>query len=200
MWAAKKEHVRHRRCSELGMRAWVLLGGDWLAQVTSEHVPFLRSGAENQRFGPCDDVTVKASREDAEWPIQKCEERYEIKTQMIGEVVDLDQQLQIRNRTVRWSSRGLRIEADPRHVKEVIKALGLEGAIPAPTPGVAVKGDTGAEENETIATSDGGTSSSSKHFTTVREEVNLLRNQMEVRSRVRLMELKSLMPDWLGVS
>ena len=80
-----------------------------------------------------DDVSVKASREDAEWLIRKFKERYEIKTKMIGEAADLDKQLQILNRTVRWSSRGLWPEADPRHVKEVIKALGLEGASPAPT-------------------------------------------------------------------
>ena len=79
-----------------------------------------------------DDVTVKASREDAEWLIRKVKEKYEIKTQMIGEATDLDKQLLILNRTVRWSSRGLWIEADPRHVKEVIRALGLEGASPAP--------------------------------------------------------------------
>ena len=30
-----------------------------------------------------DDVTAKASREDAEWLIRKFNERYEIKTQMI---------------------------------------------------------------------------------------------------------------------
>ena len=67
---------------------------------------------------------------------------------MIGEATDLDKQLQIPNRTVRWSSRGLWIEADPRRVKDVIKALGLEGASPAPTPGVATKGETGVEDNE----------------------------------------------------
>ena len=80
--------------------------------------------------------------------IQKFKERYEIKTQMIGEAADLDKQLQILNRTVRWSSRGLWIEADPRHVKEVIKALGLEGASPAPTPGVVAKGETRVEDND----------------------------------------------------
>ena len=79
-----------------------------------------------------DDVTVKSSREDAEWLTQKFKERYEIKTQMIGEAADLAKQLQILNRTVRWSSRGLWIEIELRHVKEVIKALGLEGASPAP--------------------------------------------------------------------
>ena len=95
-----------------------------------------------------DDVTVKALREDAEWLIRKFKERYEIKTQMIGEAADLDKQLQILNRTVRWSSRGLWISADPRHVREVIKALGVEGASPAPTPGVVAKGETRIEDNE----------------------------------------------------
>ena len=42
-----------------------------------------------------DGVTVKASREDAEWLIRKFKERYEIKTQMIGEAAGLDK---------RWSS------------------------------------------------------------------------------------------------
>ena len=95
-----------------------------------------------------DDVTVKASREDAEWLIRKFKERCEIKTQMIGEASDLDKQLQILNRTVRWSSQGLWIEADPRHVREEIKALGLEGASPAPTRGVVAKGETRIEDNE----------------------------------------------------
>ena len=40
------------------------------------------------------------------------------------------------------------MEADPRHVKEVIRALGLKGASPAPTPGVAAKGETRVEDNE----------------------------------------------------
>ena len=93
-----------------------------------------------------DDVTVKASREDVEWLIQKFKERYEINTQMIGEAVDLHKQLQIVNRTVRWSSRGLWMEADPCHVKEVIKALGLEIASPAPTPGVVANEETRVED------------------------------------------------------
>ena len=95
-----------------------------------------------------DGVTVKASREDAGWLIQKFKEKFEIKTQMIGEAAGLNKQIQILDRTVRWSSRGLWIEADLRHVKQVIRALGLEGASSAPTPGVAAKGETMAEDNE----------------------------------------------------
>ena len=88
----------------------------------------LRKGTGTSASVHGDDVTVKASREDAEWQIRKFKERHEIKTQMIRYAADLDKQLQILNRTVRWSSRGLWIEEDPHHVREVIKALGLEGA------------------------------------------------------------------------
>ena len=35
---------------------------------------------------------MKASRENAEWLIQKFKERYEIQTQMVGEAADLDKQ------------------------------------------------------------------------------------------------------------
>ena len=67
-----------------------------LRKGTSEHVPFLRRGARVISFSVHgDDVTIKASREEAEWLIRKFQERYEIKTEMIGEAADLDTQLQI---------------------------------------------------------------------------------------------------------
>ena len=40
------------------------------------------------------------------------------------------------------------MEADPRHAREAIRALGLEGASPATAPGVAAKGETRVEDNE----------------------------------------------------
>ena len=138
------------------MGAWRLLGGGRLPQGTSEHVLVLRRGAGNQRFDHGDDVTVKTSRDDADRLIQKFKERYEIKTQTIGEAADLVKQLQILNRTVRWTSRGLWIEGDPCHVHEVIEAWGLEGASPAPTPRVAAKGETRVEDNESSIDPDFG--------------------------------------------
>ena len=67
---------------------------------------------------------------------------------MIGKAADLNKQLQILNRTVRWSSQGLWVEAYPRRVKEVVKALVLEGASPATTPGVTAKGETRVKDYE----------------------------------------------------
>ena len=38
------------------------------------------------------------------------------------------------NRRVQWTEAGIRISLDPRHVKDIIEELGLEGAKPADTP------------------------------------------------------------------
>ena len=148
MWAAEKELVRgdaaqNWECElggfleEIGLR--------WGQASTCFHSEEAR-GISASVHG--DDVTVKALREDAEWLVRKFKERYEIKTQMIREAADLDKQLQILNRKVRWSFRGFWKETDPSYVKKVIKTLGLEGASPAPTPSVAAKGETRVEENE----------------------------------------------------
>ena len=38
------------------------------------------------------------------------------------------------NRRVQWTEAGIRISPDPRHVKDIIEELGLEGAKLADTP------------------------------------------------------------------
>ena len=38
------------------------------------------------------------------------------------------------NRRVQWTEEEIRISPDPRHVKEILGELGLEGAKPADTP------------------------------------------------------------------
>ena len=74
----------------------------------------------------------KASREDAEF-----KGRYEIKTQMAGEAADLDKQL-------------------PHQVKEVTKALGLEGASPSsPNARSGGQGETRIEETTMFRAVDG---------------------------------------------
>ena len=43
------------------------------------------------------------------------------------------------NRRVQWTEAGIRISPDPRHVKDIIEELGLEGAKPADTPMIMSK-------------------------------------------------------------
>ena len=46
------------------------------------------------------------------------------------------------NQIIRWTDRGIELEADPRHAEIVVRELGLEGATPSKVPGVKLDGDT----------------------------------------------------------
>ena len=60
--------------------------------------------------------------------------RYEIREQMLGAGPKDASEIIMLNRRVQWTEAGIRISPDPRHVKDIIEELGLEGAKPADTP------------------------------------------------------------------
>ena len=92
-----------------------------------------------------DDVTCKASRQQAEDIVERVKEKFEVKIQMIGQDADLSKRGAVLNRIIKWGRHGISIEADPRHQVEVIRALGLESANPVTTPGVAGQEDRQVE-------------------------------------------------------
>eukprot|EP00974_Lingulodinium_polyedra_P050670 4872907-Lingulodinium_polyedra.AAC.1 len=53
---------------------------------------------------------------------------YDTRTQMMGPDADLPKSAKVLSRTITWSKRGIWVEADPRHVHEVISGIGLEKA------------------------------------------------------------------------
>eukprot|EP00972_Heterocapsa_arctica_P096118 14180318-Heterocapsa_arctica.AAC.1 len=54
--------------------------------------------------------------------------------------------VKILNHTLTWTKEGVRMEADPRHVEEVIKSLGLEAAKTAATPCAASRDEEKNQE------------------------------------------------------
>ena len=118
------------------MRAWRHLGGDWVAQGTSEHVLVLKEARAIIASVHGDDVTVKASREDAEWLIPSVQRKVrdedadDRRSRGSGQAAPDPQQ-----------NGGLWIEADPRHVKEVIH---WDSEVPAQPP----REGTRVEDNE----------------------------------------------------
>ena len=71
---------------------------------------------------------------------------------MIGEDPDLEKSGRILNRVIKWNHNGITIEADQRHVMEILKGLELEQANRSATPcGVERmdegKGRVGADRN-----------------------------------------------------
>ena len=81
-----------------------------------------------------DDCTFQARRRDAEEVLRRFQARYEIKSQMIGEDEDLSKEGAVLNRTLIWTRKGIEIEADTRHVKEVLKALDMLESNAVATP------------------------------------------------------------------
>ena len=60
--------------------------------------------------------------------------RYETREQMMGAGPTGASEIVMLNRRAQWTEEGIRVSLDPRHVKEIIEELGLEGAKPAGTP------------------------------------------------------------------
>ena len=82
-----------------------------------------------------DDLAASCERKQAEWLKKVMADRYEVRTQTMGADKDLSKELKMLNRSFRWSKQGIWIEADPRHVKEILKALELENCQSVSTPG-----------------------------------------------------------------
>ena len=75
--------------------------------------------------------------------------KYDIKKRVTGEDADLEKTGILLNRVIRWGRDGITIEADQRHVREILNDHELEQANPAATPCTVDK------KNENTARSDG---------------------------------------------
>ncbi len=59
------------------------------------------------------------------------EDKYKLKVETLsGDKADV-QEVKILNKIIRWTDRGIELEADPRHAEIVVRELGLEGATPS---------------------------------------------------------------------
>ena len=63
-------------------------------------------------------------------------EKYEIKTHYFGPKSGMKDEIQILNRTLRWTKEGLTYEADQRHAEIVIKDMNMKRANAVSTPTV----------------------------------------------------------------
>ena len=129
--------VRHtRRRTKLGGRAHVDIGDlkltrgiacphVWQGCIKGEHIVATVHG---------DDITIGVERSVVEFFIKTISRKYEIKKQVIGEDADLENSGRILNRAIEWGRDGITVEADQRHVREILKDLELERANSSATP------------------------------------------------------------------
>ena len=82
-----------------------------------------------------DDFVSSGRLTDIEWLKGVLENKYNLKTEIIGESEKLGKSLRILNRLVEWiPGRGLRYEPDPRLAKKIIRDTGVENMTTLKTP------------------------------------------------------------------
>ena len=94
-----------------------------------------------------DDITIDGGRSAVEFFIRRISKKYEIKKQAIGEDPDLEKSGRILNRVIEWNRDGITTEADQRHVREILKGLGLERANRSATLCAVERKDEGKGES-----------------------------------------------------
>ena len=75
-----------------------------------------------------DDFTVTGPTADLQWMQRRMGKKYEIKTHYIGPESGMKDEIQILNRTLRWTEEGITYEADQRHSEIVIKEMNMKKA------------------------------------------------------------------------
>ena len=74
-----------------------------------------------------DDFVSSGRPEDLKWLSEELEKKYDITTKIMGEKPDMEKEVQIRNRTLRWiDGVGIQSEADSKHAEKIIKETGAD--------------------------------------------------------------------------
>ena len=90
-----------------------------------------------------DDITIGGQGSAVESLIKMISKKYEIKKQVLG----VEKSGRILNRVIEWDHDGIIIEADQRHVREIMKGLELERANHSATPCDVERRDESKGEN-----------------------------------------------------
>ena len=81
-----------------------------------------------------DDFVTTGSREDCKWLKGRLENRFEIKTKVIGAGGEEEREERILNRIIRLTKNGWELEADQRHVDIMVDQMNFKGAKGVATP------------------------------------------------------------------
>ena len=82
-----------------------------------------------------DDFVTVGSSEQAQWLKERMEERFEIKTKVVGNGEGESQEESVLNRMVRVTDEGWQYEADQRHADIILQAMRMSNCKPRGTVG-----------------------------------------------------------------
>ena len=86
-----------------------------------------------------DDFVTVGNREDVKWFREKLDQRFQLKTSVVGRGKGEVQETRILNRVLRTTEDGWEYEADQRHGELIIQTLAMEGAKTVVSPGEDAK-------------------------------------------------------------
>lgn len=106
-------------------------------------------GRHIRTFVHGDDYVSTGKPHDLQWMKSKLEEKYQIKTQMLGPGKEHTKELKIFNGIATWNQQsGFTYEVDPRHVEIILEQLNLNDAKLVTTLGIRDEGRTQKEHEE----------------------------------------------------
>ena len=85
-----------------------------------------------------DDFFSVGRRRDVTWMKTKMEERFALKTTIVGNDEDMEKEVKVLNRKIKWEFQGLSYEADTRHVPDLLRGMNLEHVRPLGSPGARI--------------------------------------------------------------
>ena len=152
-----QEHGQERMCGRLNCSMYGTrdVAQNWFDEYSQMLVSIgFRQGAASpcvffhkerniRTFVRGDDYVSTGKPNDLQWMKRKLEEKYQIKTQMLGHGKEYTGEVKILNRIVVWNQiEGITYEADPRHVEIILEQLNLKDAETVTTPGICEEGRT----------------------------------------------------------
>ncbi len=98
-----------------------------------------------------DDFTVAGPTDSLLWLKDGMENKYDVKTSILGPEEGMEREIRVLNRTLRWTDGGLQYEADQRHADIIIQQMGMTNARPVTTPMVAEAKDIEEQRKDSKA-------------------------------------------------
>ena len=111
---------------------------------------FFHKGRGIRTYIHGDDFVSVAKDADLKWLKTEIEKKYELKTQVLGPNKPDLQEVKVLNRISRWTTGGIKYEADPRHAELIIKDLGLSKVNGVSTPGTKEEGRTRQDNQDLL--------------------------------------------------
>ena len=115
---------------------------------------FYHENKDIRTFVHGDDYVSAGSSEDLDWLRKRLEEKYAIKTEVLGDGKGETREIRVLNRIIRWETDGISYEPDPRHAEIIAKEMGVDGTKGVVSP--SIKESIDDEETPAKGTPDGG--------------------------------------------